>query len=122
MERVLSSPYPRAWETAELLDEEAGWPAPEPREELAAARAPDDGAALLEELDAESLALVGHEPNLSLLASYLLTGDVGFVQLELKKGGVAFLELPDRADGNGGNAILRWSLSPKILRRLDGAD
>ena len=66
VERVLASPYPRAWQTAEILNEETGWPVPEPREELAADRSPDDGAALLEEIDAESLALVGHEPNLSL--------------------------------------------------------
>ena len=88
--------------------------------ELAAARPPDDSAALLEEIEAESLALVGHEPNLSLLASYLLTGDHGLARLEMKKGGVAFLELPDGADGNSGTALLRWSVSPKILRRLDG--
>ena len=37
----------------------------------------------------------------------------------MKKGGVAFLELPDGADGNSGTALLRWSVSPKILRRLD---
>lgn len=120
VERVLASPYPRAWQTAEILHEETGWPAPEPRQELAAARPPDDSAALLEEVDVDSLALVGHEPNLSLLASFLLTGDNGLAQLELKKGGAAFIELPDRADGNSGTAILRWSVSPKILRLLDG--
>jgi phosphohistidine phosphatase len=122
VERVFSSPFPRAWQTAEILNEESGWPAPEPREDLAATRPPDDGAALLDEIDAESVALVGHEPNLSLLASFLLTGDHGLARLELKKGGSAFLELPDGAEGNIGTAILRWSLSPKIMRALDGGN
>ena len=40
----------------------------------------------------------------------------------MKKGGAGCLELPDRADDNGGKAILRWSVSPKILRLLDGAN
>ena len=31
VERVLASPYPRAWQTAEIVHEETGWPAPEPR-------------------------------------------------------------------------------------------
>ena len=121
VEYVLSSPYPRAWRTAEILHEETRWPAPEPREELAAGRPPDEGAALIEEIAAESVALVGHEPNLSLLASFLLTGDHDLARLELKKGGVAFLELPDRVDAKRGTAILRWSVSPRILRALDGA-
>ena len=119
VESLLSSPYSRAWQTAEILDEETRWPAPEPREELAAGRPPDEGAALIEEIEAESVALVGHEPSLSLLASFLMTGDHDLARLDLKKGGAAFLELPDRADANGGTAILRWSLSPKILRMLD---
>ena len=30
VERVLSSPWTRAWQTAEILQEENDWPAPEP--------------------------------------------------------------------------------------------
>ncbi len=111
VERVLSSPWVRAWQTAEILQEESGWPVPEPCPEVSGDRSPTEAVKLLADIEAASLAFVGHEPHLSSLASLLLTGDADRLALELKKGGVAFLELPD--------AVLRWSLSPKILRLLD---
>jgi phosphohistidine phosphatase len=112
VERVLSSPYPRAWQTAEILREEVRWPEPEPCSELAAVAMPAEVVPVIERM-ASSVALVGHEPMLSMLASLLLTGDAAGASLELKKGGVVFLE-----SGASGGARLRWSASPKILRRL----
>jgi phosphohistidine phosphatase len=117
VDRMLSSPYRRAWQTAEILDEETGWPAPEPCSELKASRSPSDVVEMLGRNEAASLALVGHEPLLSSLASLLLTAGSEHVWIELKKGGVIFLELPGRA--GEGAAVLRWSLSPRILRTLD---
>jgi phosphohistidine phosphatase len=105
---VLSSPYARAWRTAEILYEEAGWPAPKRAELLEAWRAPSDGLELVQETKHESIALVGHEPGLSRLVSLLLTGDDAAVQIDLKKGGVV------RVDDN----VLRWYATPKILRSL----
>jgi phosphohistidine phosphatase len=116
VERVLSSPWVRAWQTAEILQEESGWPAPQLCPEVSGDRSPAEGVELLADIEAASLAFVGHEPHLSSLASQLLTGDPGRLALEMKKGGVAFLELED------GPAVLRWSVSPKILRRLARAD
>ena len=72
---VLASPYVRAWQTAEILEREAGWPAPERAPELEATRAPADGVELLRRHASNSVALVGHEPCLSGLASLLLAGD-----------------------------------------------
>ncbi len=118
VDRVLSSPYPRAWQTAEILRDEAGWPAPEPCDQLAAARSPDAALELLRGHSANtSLALVGHEPNLSSLASLLLAGDGSALQLELKKGGVIALEC--EADPRATVAVLRWAASPRILRALE---
>ena len=117
VDRMLSSPYARAWQTAELLHEETDWPAPEPCAALEADRRPADALDVLEASDASSLAFVGHEPLLSLLASLLLTGDGNLVQLELKKGSAVFLELSGRLGSTA--TVLRWSLSPKILRTLD---
>jgi phosphohistidine phosphatase len=118
VDRMLSSPYARAWQTAEILHEETRWPEPEPCAELEADRSVRDALDLLQPLDTtSSLALVGHEPLLSLLASRLLTGESERVQLELKKGSAVLLEFdgaPDR-----GAAVLRWSVSPRILRTLD---
>jgi phosphohistidine phosphatase len=107
---VLSSPYVRAWRTAEILQQEAGWPAPEPFKALEADRQPQD---VIDELASApggpSIALVGHEPMLSELAGILIGGG----NVELKKGAVARLDV--RALTRGG-ATLRWLLPPKVLR------
>jgi phosphohistidine phosphatase len=117
IEVVLSSPWVRAWRTAELLQKEARWPKAIECEALESGRAP---AEVLQALQAyterASVALVGHEPSLHELASYLLTADTSHAQIEFRKGGLARLEL---ADGlRPGAARLRWLLSPKVLRAV----
>jgi len=115
---VLASPFDRAWRTAELLREETGWPKPEPARAIEAGRSPTEGVELLRaHLHAESVALVGHEPNLSELASTLLTGNATRLAMDFKKGGVACLGLDELRRGS---AILRWFVSPKLLRSLAG--
>jgi phosphohistidine phosphatase len=65
----------------------------------------------------ERIALVGHEPNLSEVASYLLTGTGRHgVDLELKKGGVACVGV-DGVPGPG-TAWLRWLATPRMLRSM----
>jgi phosphohistidine phosphatase len=111
---VLSSPYVRAWRTAEILHAELGWPAPVQCDALAAARMPTDGIEALRSHAARtSIALVGHEPYLSELVPMLLTGGAHAVAVELKKGGVVRI---DTGAADGG--VLRWCASPKILRAL----
>lgn len=107
---VFASPFVRAWRTAEILQEVADWPKPEPFKALEAGRDPQE---VLDELvDAPggpSIALVGHEPMLSELIGMLL----GQAEIEMKKGGVARLDV--RSLTRGG-ATLRWLLPPKVLR------
>jgi len=103
VDAVLSSPYVRAWRTAEILYEEAGWPAPERCDRLEAWRQPDDALDVLPRTG--SVALVGHEPAMSGLVALLVGADL---RLDFKKGGVALVE-----DG-----ALRWYATPKILCRL----
>ena len=100
---VLASPYVRAWRTAEILHEEAKWPAPAREERLEAWRDPSDGLALTG--GDGTIALVGHEPYLSRLASLVLTGDDDKVHIDFKKGGVILLE----------GTMLRWYATPKML-------
>jgi phosphohistidine phosphatase len=118
VELVLSSPWPRAWRTAELLAKGAGWPKPEASEALESGRTPTE---VLQALQPHSgiaaVALVGHEPSLHELASYLLTAERGHVQLEMKKGGVARLWLDENL--RPGGARLRWLLTARVLRALD---
>jgi phosphohistidine phosphatase len=115
VQAVLASPFVRAWRTAEILEEEAGWPAAQPCEALEAGGAQ---SGVLKAIRAHarlaSLALVGHEPDLSELASRLLTGSGPAVMLEMKKGGVACLSV----EGGGDGASLRWLVMPKILRGM----
>ncbi len=114
---VMSSPFPRAWRTAELLTEEAGWPAPEPCPALEAGRSVSEAMeALRPQAGSESVALVGHEPNLSELASTVLTGSAGRLQLEMRKGGVALVRI--EGDPRRGSARLGWLLTPRALRSL----
>jgi phosphohistidine phosphatase len=111
----MSSPLVRAWRTAELLAEEAGWPAPSSK----AALAEGSPERLLELIRADGLgsaALVGHEPDLSRFASYLLAGAPGAVPFEMKKGGVACLVI--EAPPAPGSALLRWFATPKLLRAI----
>ena len=115
VDRLLASPYPRAFDTAQILHEEAAWVAPEPCPQLEAERRPEETIGLLAN-DAHVVALVGHEPLLSAIASLLLTGTSDTVRFTLKKGGAVLLELP----GDAGDvfANLQWSLPPKVLRAL----
>jgi phosphohistidine phosphatase len=111
---VLSSPAARAWQTAELLEREAGWPAPERCDALAVGRSPEAVLSALPQLG--SAAVVGHEPQLSELAVLLLAGDPQAAAIELKKGGAVLLACPFGAVR--GRAVLRWSASPRMLRGL----
>jgi phosphohistidine phosphatase len=117
VEVVLASPYVRAWRTAELMAEEAGWPQPVRCEELGADRpAAEAVGALRRHGAAETLAMVGHEPNLSELASLLLTRSAWQAAIDMKKGGAICLRFDGEAQP--GEASLVWLLTPMILRAL----
>ena len=117
VDAVLSSPWPRAWRTAEILVKQTGWPKPIECEALESGRAATEVLqALQSHRDDKAVALVGHEPSLHELASYLLTGERNHVALEMKKGGVARLWLDEAM--RPGSARLVWLLAPRILRDL----
>ena len=117
VDAVLASPYVRAWHTAELLTKEAMWPSPERCSALEPSTPESECLDALEDRQESALALVGHQPLLSELASLLLAGDGRSLRLELKKGAAMCL----RCDGGpeAGNASLRWSVSPKLLVSLE---
>src|SRR5581483_9129297 len=81
---VLSSRYVRAWQTALLLQREAGWPAPLECHALGEAPPEEVLAALQPHATLDRVALVGHEPHLHELASLLLTGAATRAHLEFK--------------------------------------
>jgi phosphohistidine phosphatase len=119
VELVLSSGWARAWETAVLLHEDAGWPEPQDCPPLEGDK---PAAAALDALRGQqerSIALVGHEPYLSTLASILCAGSEQGMQLQLKKGAVAQIGID--GDVGPGAGYLLWAVAPKILRALDKA-
>jgi phosphohistidine phosphatase len=114
---LLSSPFSRAWRTAELLSAEAGWPKPVACDALEAGGSPAGVLQALQPRAGEkAVALVGHEPSMSELVSYLLTADTTHAQVEFRKGGVARLELDEGLQP--GTARLVWLLAPRILRGI----
>ena len=117
VDSVLSSGYARAWQTAELLRDDAGWPEPEECPALEAGLTASAALDVLQSSNAHSIALVGHEPYLSRLASLLCTGSEDALELEMKKGAVAALAFAGPVEP--AHASLRWTVSPKILRKLD---
>lgn len=115
IDALLSSPFVRAWRTAELLDEETTWPSPVSFSALEPDVPAHKSAVALETYeDLECVALVGHRPSLHELASYLLSGEADCLNLGLKKGGAACLRF--NGSPGAGNAKLRWLVTPKVLR------
>jgi phosphohistidine phosphatase len=117
VDAILSSPYRRAWRTAEILSELDSWPAPEPLPVLEPTLPPEKAALALEDY-AGSVAVVGHRPGLHELAAYLLTGDRDGMEIGIKKGGVACIGFDGAVEPGAGE--LCWLLTPKALRSLAG--
>jgi phosphohistidine phosphatase len=65
--------------------------------------------------DRDVIAVVGHEPHLSALVTWLMAG-VDDSRLELKKGGACLLEFTGRP--HRASAVLQWLHTPATLRRL----
>ena len=112
---VLTSPIVRAAETAEILRRAYGLG--KPRECEALATGDHDGVlAALAETDAGAVALVGHEPWMSELLSYLVTGERAGMPAVFKKGAAALVRCA--ADPAPGNCWLEWLIQPGVLRKL----
>ncbi len=114
---ILTSPLRRARETAEILAEALGGIKIEVLEELAPGTELSSVVAALRRYHSlKALALVGHQPDLGYLASFLLAGAPSACNLTFKKGSVACLEgeISDNATG----CSLVWLLPPKFLRTL----
>lgn len=111
---LITSPYVRAAQTAEIFAEALGY-SPEKIRVSDALKPADNPATILAEigrLRAKEVMCCGHAPHLDLLIS-LLTGARGAFTA-LKKAGVACFE----QQGGHGRWELRWMVGPKMLRDL----
>ncbi len=109
-DRVYHSPKLRAVQTADLL-------APLLRGEsvATASLAHLPAASVFGEIRGQSIALVGHDPWLAMLAAWLVTGDRRMAgRFPMKKGGVILLE----GDPRPRAMRLVAALPPKALRRM----
>ena len=114
---ILTSPYVRARDTAKILAERF-----DRMDQVFFSDnliPPGNFEALVfeihEKYDLANVALVGHEPMLSSLISWLTTGDTD-VRITLKKGGVAYLKSDTLYQD--GRASLEWLLTPSLMVEL----
>lgn len=115
---ILSSPYVRASETAEIVADVFKMKnkivfsdnlIPMGNPELVIGE-------INEKHQVNSLAIVGHEPHLSTLVG-LLTAESSKIEITLKKGGVCYLSADDLHHQDH-RATLEWLLTPGILMEI----
>jgi phosphohistidine phosphatase len=107
------SPLVRARETARLLADGLGWTGP--RRETEALEPNGDPEAVLRLLQGSTvdLALVGHEPLLSILGTMMLQGPRHPVSVRM---GLADVLCAERSEPGGDAAwVLRWQVGPGLL-------
>ncbi|MGZ3333439.1 MAG: phosphohistidine phosphatase SixA [Gemmatimonadaceae bacterium] len=63
----------------------------------------------------EVVAIVGHQPNLGRVVTWLMSG-VKDPRVDLTKGGTCLLEFSGNV--SAGNGTLQWLLTPSLLRRI----
>jgi phosphohistidine phosphatase len=118
LDLILSSPYLRARQTAEIVAESLGL---RKRlrllEELTPSRSQARLVAAITELKPppRELLLVGHEPSLSSLISLLISGAPG-LEIQMKKGGLCKLSTEGLSPSRC--ARLEWLLHPRQLSMI----
>jgi phosphohistidine phosphatase len=117
IDEIWTSPLIRARQTADILVEGLGLrakphvvkalePGTDPRQVI---------EKLLQHANRAGIAVVGHEPDLGKLATFILTGS-GRPAIEFRKGGVACIALDDLKPPLRG--WLRWLVTPKQMKAM----
>lgn len=117
VDRVATSPFTRAVQTAKIVADAYGNAEFERLDALTPDGRPQAFMAWLRKSESgDRVAVVGHEPHLGVLVSWLLTGEAVEGRIEFRKGGACLLQFDDRP--RVGKATLIWLLPPSILRRV----
>jgi phosphohistidine phosphatase len=116
-EVLLSSPFRRALETAEIIKETLAFEEEITfSDKLTPSVPPQQTVEMLQGFPkVTSMVVVGHLPNLSLLASYLLTRSV-IPGLLLKKSAICCISFEETIVA--GEGLLEWLLQPRQTRAL----
>ena len=112
---LAKSPLTRAAQTGAILDWVYGGLKVVEIEELSPETTPEDFLGWLRKQKKDVVAAVGHEPSISLILSWLLTGNERRL-FAFRKGGACLLDFPD--EPAAGTATLVWALTPAQLRSL----
>jgi phosphohistidine phosphatase len=114
VDRIVTSPLPRASRTAEIVADCLGMSCVLERSDILR---PDRDAASIGEWALNQpelrMMLVGHNPNISELVGWLIDGEAGRNACEMRKGGVASL-----GRGTNGAMVLDWLAPPRLFRKL----
>jgi len=114
---VITSPLARAKETAEIVAKVVAPNAPLTECEALAPGGSLQGllSLLAQHADRTRVLLVGHEPDLSLLAGHLM-GAGAKANLGFKKGGCCLIRLTEVPPRSAGELV--WWATPRLLRKL----
>jgi phosphohistidine phosphatase len=109
---ILSSPYRRALETAEIAAEVLGYKNPIVRTRALTPEASPHGvwAELREHSTEQAVLLASHEPLMSSLAAFLLESPA--LQVDMKKAALVRIDC-ERAGAKPGG-VLKWMLTPAV--------
>lgn len=112
---IVTSPYARARQTAEMLRK--SWQAGplEETDTLQPEMRPAAFGKFLAARDEDVVVCVGHEPHLSALAAWLTTGSADSY-MDFRKGGACLVDFDDAPRKGAGS--LRWLFGPKELKAL----
>ncbi|HEX3718087.1 MAG TPA: phosphohistidine phosphatase SixA [Verrucomicrobiae bacterium] len=118
---ILTSPYVRAFRTAEILADVYGARKLFETKNLISEAEPKAIVSEINENFAsiQDIVLVGHEPFMTRLIAMLIAGEGAAVNIELKKAGLCKLSIEKLTYGKC--ACLNWLLTPRQLARLGGS-
>ena len=119
LDLILTSPLVRAVQTAEILAGSLGINKKEIHQ--TPTLAPGGAVELLfaeikNRAGAESIAVVGHQPDLGQLISRIVQGDGCLLSIQLKKGSICCVNVSETVPSLRGE--LMWVLTPRQLRML----
>ncbi len=119
LDLIITSPFARAVETAEIVATVMGLSKKEIEQSgnLAPGASPEDLFAEIKgHAGVEAIALIGHQPDLGGLIERIIQSDAGALSIQLKKGGVCCLNVTETVPTLRGDLI--WLLTPRQLRKV----
>lgn len=112
---LATSPLVRAVQTAEIVGDAYDVAVDQTTTSLSPDSDPAEFEKWCTDLDVKRVAVVGHEPHLTALVTWLLTGEDDAI-IDLKKGGSCLLEFDSAITSGAG--MLKWLMTPGQLKRI----